>query len=303
MNDSTLTFCKCGCPWIDHAEGSIFSRTLGVNSGRCVKCPCKRFRKMGVMTYAEAKARVKNKEEKPSSPNQQPTSGTSQSQSPSQYQSGGIVGLSLTVSNRANPYPSSPSQKLFPSETRLTPVVGFRSWHSRPFHRVGIGPSYWLGSYNDTYGVWKPGRNTALCLARSPLSFEPVPAHGAGPQPECTCGFYVLNDFDEVPFNPKPIARSTQIDWVPAPPMMVGAVVGWGRVIQHGDQGWRAEFAQVIALLDCKVSDEHLQITHQVAEVYGVPVVERKALELLAKEYGDPLPKLAHNNKAVRSGG
>lgn len=181
---------------------------------------------------------------------------------------------------------------MFQPRPLATPVVGFRSWHTRPFHRVGIGPSHWLGSYNEQYGIWKPGKNVARCNAQGYSMFtgQPVGPHQT-PAAECSCGYYVLTDFDEVPFSTTPHSLVMTISaGPPAPmaPMVVGAVVGWGRVVQHGDQGWRAEFAQVIALLDCKVSDEHLALTRQVAEQYGVPVVGRKALELMAMEYGEP---------------
>lgn len=229
--------------------------------------------------------RHSEKEEKPSSPSQQPTSGTFPNPSLSQYLTGGIVNLSQTVSSGANPSQPSLSPKQFPSEARLMPVVGFRSWHARPFHRVGIGGAHWLGSYNERYGIWKPGKNQAGCYAPDyafSLYSRPAP-HGPTPKADCSCGFYVLTDFDAVPF-------------VTTSPMMVGAVVGWGRVVQHGDEGWRAEFTQVIALLDCKVSDEHLAMTREIAALYGVPVVGRTALELMAKEYGDPLPQLGASN-------
>jgi hypothetical protein len=171
------------------------------------------------------------------------------------------------------------------------PVVGFRAWHIQPKHRVGIGPGWRLASLNQQHGTWEPGPNTAYC-ARGYGGYGHYADFHAAPKAECSCGFYVLTDFDKVPFETVTRMVDQRGHAVSETPvvMMVGAAVGWGKVVQHGDQGWRAEKVQLIALLDCKVSDEHLRITQEVAASYGVPVLERKALELLAKEYGDPLP-------------
>lgn len=234
------------------------------------------------------------KEEEPSSQSQQPTPGTSPSPNPSSSHTHQITGspfLSLSGLQSLNP---SPSVNQSQPEKRAMPVVGFRSWRAYPHHKLGVGPSWKLGAWNQKYGVWTPGRNKAICHASYGFSLyggTPKP-HEHTPAQECACGFYVLTDFDKVPFATSEATQLTPNGPVVEKPvfLMVGAVVGWGRVIQHGDEGWRAENVQVIALLDCKVSDEHLRVTHEVAEAYGVPVLSRTALELLAKEYGDPLP-------------
>ena len=68
----------------------------------------------------------------------------------------------------------------------------------------------------------------------------------------------------------------------------VGAVMGWGKVVQHGKEGWRAEYAKIIALLDCKYSKGQLRNTQQAAAAYGVEVKSRDALEAMVSEFGDP---------------
>jgi hypothetical protein len=70
--------------------------------------------------------------------------------------------------------------------------------------------------------------------------------------------------------------------------IIVGAVQGWGLVVQHGNEGWRAQYARVLALLDCKYSKSQLKNTQQAAEVYGVEVKSRNALEAIVREWGDP---------------
>jgi hypothetical protein len=247
---------------------------------------------MGEMTKSEATARVKTKEEKTSSPSQQPTSGTYPNPNPSLFLTGGIVSLSLTASPHSPSLSETVSQ--FQPEKRLTPVVGFRSWNAISTHKLGVGPSWVLLSLNHGIHL-KLGRNEAGCAARNFLSYPGQDRLGPHTSPDatCSCGFYVMNDIDAVPFGQggaqsltiHPAGNATTRPAV----MVAGAVVGWGRVVQHADEGWRAQYIQLIALLDCKVSDDHLRTTNEIAEAYGVPVVERKALELMAKEYGESL--------------
>ncbi len=285
----TWPVCKCGHFRHDHALGFF-------GSGACEQCgKCKRFHKHADMTYDDA---MKFKEEI-CSPSQPPTSGTSPNPNLSQYHSylNALNALSATL---PSPSPSEkPSQ--FRSEPRSVPVVGFRAWTVGSRFKLGIGTEQRLAALNGGYGPWEPGLNRAKCHAVTrtyvgsfaPSSYETPVKHKnfeAAPDPDCTCGFYVLTDFDKVPFDARRTVQGPKGEPYTRTPPVVGAVVGWGRVIQHGDEGWRAEKVQIIALLDCKVDNEHLRLTHELAEIYGVPVVGRTALELLAKEYGDRLP-------------
>jgi hypothetical protein len=244
-----------------------------------------------------------SKEEKSSSPSQQPTSGKSQSPSPSASPDLSLIVKSLTASPN---WPQTASPKVFQPERRLTPVVGFRSWNAVSSHKLGVGPSWSLLSLNQGIPL-KVGRNQAICYPApyGGRSFSGAELGHISPVADCMCGFYVMNDMDAVPFaaNGLPFSMAVTIAAPTTTPrqavMVAGAVVGWGRVVQHADEGWRAQYIQVIALLDCKVSDEHLRITNEIAETYGVPVVGRKALELMAKEYGEALPA-PQNSEALR---
>jgi hypothetical protein len=68
----------------------------------------------------------------------------------------------------------------------------------------------------------------------------------------------------------------------------IGAVIGWGNVIQHGDEGWRAEYARPIAFLRTDVFEDQ-PLLDRVAAQYGAPILNRKGLELYASEYGEAL--------------
>jgi hypothetical protein len=65
---------------------------------------------------------------------------------------------------------------------------------------------------------------------------------------------------------------------------VTGAVVGWGRVVQHGRQGWRAEKARPVALLSMG-----RPLVEEAAIRYGLPLVSMRGLCLLPLEYGEIL--------------
>lgn len=290
MGDGGSDVCKCGHYWHEHSVGAFTTRACR-ESG----CDCKKYRKYAHMSWDDAQEWRKK-----CSQRSQPTSGTSPSPSPS-YSQALIASMYRVPPSLLSSPSESPKKSVLQPETRSMPVVGFRSWLPTTDFKLGIGHSPRLAAMNHQYGRWMPGVNVAECHAKtySPgagfftFSYEPSePVKHAtfetAPDPDCTCGFYVLTDLDKVPWR-WTYGSTEQIGFV-------GAIVGWGRVIQHGDEGWRAEKVQVIALLDAKWSDEHTAKTHELAEAYGVPVLERNALELLAREYGDPLPALVEEN-------
>lgn len=65
---------------------------------------------------------------------------------------------------------------------------------------------------------------------------------------------------------------------------MAGAVVGWGRVVQQGRQGWRSEYARLLAIL--KMGQPLLR---EAALRYNVQLASLRGLCLLPLEYGDAL--------------
>jgi hypothetical protein len=73
--------------------------------------------------------------------------------------------------------------------------------------------------------------------------------------------------------------------------LVVGAVMGWGKVIQHGTEGWRTEHARIVGLLDCKFSTAQSKNTQVAAKEYGLEIYERSALEQYVREWGDPFTR------------
>lgn len=265
------------------------------------------------------------------STNPSPTSGTSPSPAPSNSPAAQILAanpglrwiqpgyLSASASTSPSESPSLPSPA-----RRTEPVIGYRGWVAHEQFRVGIGDRLVLHPHNSKFGVWTPGVNTADCHAQA-FYVYPQSEHPA-PDPLCNCGFWVLSDLDRVPFEkppPRPagdvhetarlavtdskgMLAYVHVTWsdgtetkerlpdVLGPSwQLVGAVMGWGRVIQHGSAGWRAEKARIVALLDCKAGAEQLEITKRAAAEYGVPVLGRDDLERYVTEFGERLPELA----------
>jgi hypothetical protein len=96
------------------------------------------------------------------------------------------------------------------------------------------------------------------------------------PQAHCRCGLHAWHRLQ------------TCVDYELGPwPSVSGAVLGWGRTLMY-QEGWRSELAHVVAL----VRDSSLPV-EQVAEAYGVAVVERRALEAYALEFGERAPEAA----------
>lgn len=121
------------------------------------------------------------------------------------------------------------------------PVVGFRVF---TFEYIE-SPNRWdvmgrtvpgamdlhIYSLNRMYGEWLPGVNVSRCQRHSFVnSPHKAPAHG------CHCGFWIKNTLAGAQLHSRGLK-------------LIGAVQGWGKVIEHED-GWRCEYASVVAFMD-----------------------------------------------------
>lgn len=174
------------------------------------------------------------------------------------------------------------SPREFPSEPeaveRQIPVIGYRGW--RVTYRIRGKKGRFqksraprLQSVNPEFGVWARSTTKAKCVRKH-----------LAPNYHCECGLYVLANLEAAP-------KWYAAHGIPAD-VVVGAVVGWGNVIQHGKEGWRAEFAKPVALLKTDLFGEQ-PLLDKVAKEYRLPILERRGLQLLASEYGDSLKRLA----------
>lgn len=159
-----------------------------------------------------------------------------------------------------------------PQGRREQPVVGYRAWRLESIQHLGRLPQPILHSTGVRHD-WKQGVNVAQCLGGL------LRASHVSPAPQCECGFWVFSSLDGLEQHIQGINYD-----------VVGAVMGWGTVVQHGETGWRAQYAKVIALLDLKAGRKSAEQTKEVAKQYSLPVFERDALELVVNEHDGRLP-------------
>jgi hypothetical protein len=170
------------------------------------------------------------------------------------------------------PNQSTPEREL-PHGQRPLPVVGYRSW--KLWQTAG---GVTLKSLYKS-GHWPVGVTRARCLhcAAWMVNQHPVP------NLSCECGLYAFS-------TPVEAARKIEqplgaVSGASDQPVSVwGAVVGWGRLIQHGSQGWRAQYARPVALLDSGHA-----LLETAAARYGVPLLPWSGVQMVAREHGQPL--------------
>lgn len=148
-------------------------------------------------------------------------------------------------------------------------ILGWRDW-------VCVGS--WELTLQSRFAnyFWRPGLNEAECR-RLTSDGRPMPHLGRHDPPtmECHCGLYAR------PAIPPPVMLPPSIGH-PA-----GLVAGWGMVCYH-DEGWRAQFATILGLLD----DGRCAIAKRLAQAYDVPLLRERDLVELGLELGCHWPIL-----------
>lgn len=147
----------------------------------------------------------------------------------------------------------------------VQPLIGFREWSLRE----ADGRSPELFSLFHPTG-WPVGAAlSAVCLRPTTWPYRSAPAHRAVPEVACGCGIYAYlrPDFETFRGAHGPRAR--------------GIVAGWGRYVLGGN-GWRTQFARLVALLE---HAENPRALERVAARYGVPILSTLAGTDLAIAY------------------
>lgn len=144
-------------------------------------------------------------------------------------------------------------------------IVGYRNYD------IGKGRLWPINFYA------KPVEKVAEAECRD-AGLNPVhDADASAPQQDCTCGIYVCaqNGGSAMAMNRGLVRARVRI---------------WGRIVRHGDEGYRAQFCQILALhfqgcssgtgcATCKELQRENGV--QVSEHYGAPwVSDVKALEV-----------------------
>lgn len=189
--------------------------------------------------------------------------------------------------------PPEPEQKpKLEVKERTEPAIGFRAFKVEV---DVIGDIYLKSVARDD--VWNlDGVTTAKCdvgydfgaqlrsamrAAGIPTTPEPENKPHSVPDENCHCGLYIVSKLEDVP-------EHCSTDMSDVADYVVAAVVGWGKVVQHGDEGFRAEHARLLAFLRHPMVEDY--VYDRLAEK-GYPVLSRSGLEIYAKEFGASLEK------------
>jgi hypothetical protein len=157
------------------------------------------------------------------------------------------------------------AERLLPEHRQELPVIGWRNWRLR---RTVDGAVLQSLFGNDR---WVVGATRARCRCTPPWLTD---THHPVPSVSCRCGIYAFS-------TPSEAVRLADRDAGvccagSAQLVAAGAIVAWGRVVQHGRQGWRAEYARPVALLDTG----HPMLA-EAATRYHLPLVSLRGLCLL----------------------
>ena len=158
-----------------------------------------------------------------------------------------------------------------PGGARPAPVVGYRFWRPEP----GEGGAVLRSVFSAQ--AWDAGATRARCPRLPPWPVAGVLI----PSPSCDCGLYAFRSRADMVRAATSAMRAVLAE---RSPIAEGAVVGWGPIVQHGCEGWRAAFARPVALLDTGHP-----LLEAAARRYRVPLLSEPGLQLLAREHGDEL--------------
>jgi hypothetical protein len=156
---------------------------------------------------------------------------------------------------------------------RRHPIIGYRAWapQAEPLRLMGVVKAV----------EWDPGDVVATC--KVPGAHKLGRSHSA-PAIDCACGLHAYYTLEQVELDAGlPRGESLYGGLTPRPLRILGAVVGWGRMVMCVD-GWRAEYARPVALA---YEERSATLGRRIGGEYGVPVVARENLEQVALEYGE----------------
>lgn len=196
-------------------------------------------------------------------------------------------------------------------ESPTSPVVGWRAWRIREQTHMQTGATtYGLVSWGEIMFVWKKGGEPSQaycgtmrsktvgvicpkcrhlytangvpdpippcprCLGRMVYISRAFDCHHP-PEPDHTCGLWAY--------------KGSHRAWRRATGCVLGVCLGWGRLQEHTD-GWRAEYAMPVALVDSWWLRSRILTSeriHAVAREYAVPVVSMREAKRLARMWAE----------------
>lgn len=162
------------------------------------------------------------------------------------------------------------------------PLVGFRTWYTRPLvPQTTLFGAGIMGAYNPKplalYPMtseipWTHGINEAVCSKEGRHAL--LKEEHTSPHADCSCGMhaYINHEHDE---------ESKWITHLFDKELTVqGAILMWGQIFS-GSKVIRSQYAEIVALLDDSI------IAKEIAKRYNVPCVSEAHMLYLATEYGD----------------
>lgn len=177
-------------------------------------------------------------------------------------------------------------EEVFPSA-----ILGYRYWQILSgWEYLEINSEHQpLTSLTIAGGNWSPGINEAVCNKYAQMNlverdfysdgfhaFEP--RMHSSPGVDCHCGFNAFHSFEKL--DESDYRNISEV---------IGTVAGAGRVQLHRD-GWRSEYAQIIALYDPKTYEHHSEELEKLSHYYGVPVFDNVSdLNEYSKKYAKPI--------------
>jgi hypothetical protein len=143
------------------------------------------------------------------------------------------------------------------------PILGFRCWQGRDDGRL-----YSI----KAPAKWKPGANHARCIPSVMPECERHPA----PEPSCVCGLYAYHDLNH------------RREWFyDRPNLVMGTIAAWGE-IQIVGEGFRAEYAEILALASPRASTRPQRLA---ARRYGVHLVPFADLARFSLQFAQSLER------------
>ena len=157
------------------------------------------------------------------------------------------------------------------------PVLGYRAWLIEPgcdghLLRSVLASAHWASTPSGWTGaVCMPQAGSGYALVRHDQT--------SVPHPECTCGLYAYHSLSIGGYDGRllqPDSADIGLVW--------GAVVGAGRVLVYQD-GWRAQFARPVAILQGSGTQRHVR---GLSDQLGIPTVPSSDIVHMAAEFGRP---------------
>lgn len=166
-----------------------------------------------------------------------------------------------------------PAEMEIPDTT--IPYVGFRVWDFR-WGRMNGAATDKIGVLHaiNSFAAWNSeGKTVAECKPTPPfITTNGVgPCEDLSPSDDCphSCGLHAFHTVE--------VLKSKFRYEPPVGLRIVGAVLGWGHMVRHEDEGWRAQYAIPIAFLPLR--DPAYQPSPAVNRA-------RKDLEVIADQLG-----------------